>query len=300
MVRVREPRFTPEKLACALVAVCERLDLDHRGAELLRFTNNAVYKLASAPVVVRIVGSRALRHRAYKVVRVAQHFGRHDVPSVRLWAGVSGQPIEVCEHIATAWRWVPQIERKPTPSDLAGLLRQVHALPVPRGVPDWSPLYDVRGRVADAEELDRDDRRFLLERCAVVSAELESLRWPLPRGLVHGDAHLGNVLGGAAGPVLCDFDSSCVGPPEWDLVPLAVGVLRFGEPMHRYRELADAYGFDVMAWEGFPTLCAARELKLTTSVLPSLRSNPDVRSELYRRLDDLRAGRLNTRWHRYR
>jgi hypothetical protein len=64
--------------------------------------------------------------------------------------------------------------------------------------------------------------------------------------------------------------------------------------------LADAYGFDVTAWDGFSVLRAARELKLTTSVLPILRSHPQVRGELRRRLSDLRTGRSGTRWARYR
>jgi hypothetical protein len=100
--------------------------------------------------------------------------------------------------------------------------------------------------------------------------------------------------------VLCDFDSSCVGPPEWDLTPLAVGRDRFGDPPVRYRTLAAAYGFDVTSWSGFAVLRAIRELKLTTSVLPILRSRPQVRPELFRRLDDLRSGRTDARWTRYR
>src|SRR5207247_8579692 len=76
--------FTREKLAEALVAVCEVAGLDPTGADLLRMTNNAVYRLARQPVVVRIVASRTLRHRVEKVVRVATWFAEHDVPAVRL------------------------------------------------------------------------------------------------------------------------------------------------------------------------------------------------------------------------
>jgi hypothetical protein len=56
----------------------------------------------------------------------------------------------------------------------------------------------------------------------------------------------------------------------------------------------------VTSWSGFPVLRAVRELKLTTSVLPILRSHPNVREELRRRLADLREGRTGNRWHRYR
>lgn len=295
-------RFTQERLRATLAEVCAATGLDDRDARLLRFTNNAVYRLAHDPVVVRIVGSHALRHRASKVVRVAGMLAEHGVPAVRPLPGVP-QPVRVGEHVATLWETVPPAGRRPGPRALAELLRRVHDLPLDGliGVlPDWDPLDDVRRRVADAEELDGRDRAFLLGECAEVAEELAGLRFPLRRGLVHGDAHLGNVIPESAGPVLCDFDSACVGPPEWDLTPLAVGVLRFGEPRGRYRRFVRRYGFDVTDWEGFRVLRRVRELKLTTSVLPILRSHPEVRPELRRRLRDFRLGRDDARWQRFR
>ncbi|MFD6066321.1 MULTISPECIES: phosphotransferase family protein [Amycolatopsis] len=292
-------RFTPAILRDALGRTCDLLGVDPEGARLLRFTNNAVYELASAPFVVRIVGSTQLRHRVGTVVRVARHFERHDVPAIRLVPGLD-QPLPVGEHLVTVWWKVPGTGRKAKAADLAALLRRVHALEPPEGLAEWAPFAAIRARVSDAEELDDGDRRFLLERCAEVEAALANLDFPLPRGLVHGDAHTGNVIPGPDGPVLCDFDSSCVGPPEWDLTPLAVGRERFGDPPARYRVFALRYGFDVTTWSGFSVLRAIRELKLTTSVLPILRSHPSVRDELRKRLNDLRNGHTGARWNRYR
>lgn len=292
-------RFTREKLNGVLHETCALLGLDAAGATLLRFTNNAVYTLARDEVVVRIVGSRSLRHRAWRAVAVARHLARHGVPSIRLADGVT-QPVELGEHVVTVWERVRGTGRQAGPAELAELLRGVHALPPVEWIGDWAPLADVRARVADAEELAADDRRFLLRRCAEVEAALDELQFPLAGSLVHGDAHPGNVIVGPDGPVLCDFDSSCLGPPEWDLTPLAVGLERFGDPEGRYATLARVYGFDVRSWSGFAVLRAARELKLTTSVLPILRSHPSVRQEFRRRLADLRAGRTGTCWTRYR
>ncbi|WP_037308861.1 aminoglycoside phosphotransferase family protein [Amycolatopsis orientalis] len=292
-------RFTPGKLHDALRRTCELLGVDAEGARLLRFTNNAVYALASAPFVVRIVGSTQLRHRVGTVVRVARHLEVHGVPAIRLLPGIE-QPVPVGEHLVTVWWKVPSTGRKAKSADLAALLRQVHALEPPEGLAEWAPFAAVRARVSDAEELADGDRRFLLDRCAEVEAALATLDFPLPRGLIHGDAHPGNVIAGPDGPVLCDFDSSGVGPPEWDLTPLAVGLERFGDPPARYRVFAERYGFDVTTWSGFSVLRAIRELKLTTSVLPILRSHPSVRDELRKRLDDLRYGRTGARWNRYR
>jgi aminoglycoside phosphotransferase (APT) family kinase protein len=292
-------RFTSAKLREALAETCALLGLDPRGARLLRFTNNAVYALVTAPVVVRIVGSTQLRHRVHTVVRVAKHFARHGIPAIRLLDGVE-QPLHVGEHLVTVWHEVPSVGPSASPADLADLLRRVHALPPPEGLAEWAPFDAVRARVSEAEELSDGDRRFLLERCAEVEADLADLDFPLAGGFVHGDAYPGNVIPGPDGPVLCDFDSSCVGPPEWDLTPLAVGRERFGDPPSGYQEFSRAYGFDVTAWPGFSVLRAVRELKLTTSVLPILRSHPQVAAELHRRLDDLRHGRTDVRWSRYR
>jgi aminoglycoside phosphotransferase (APT) family kinase protein len=293
-----EGLFTKENLRSALSAVCASAGLDPEGARLLRFTNNAVFLLASAPVVVRIVGSVALRHRVRKVVDVARWFAEHDVPAVRLVEGVE-QPVVVGQYSATLWEEVPLTGRPPVPADLAAMLRAVHRLRPPAGLPAWDPLDDVRRRIGEADGVDDADLDFLTRRCAEVAERLAAVEYALPAGFVHGDAHLGNLIPGPAGPVLCDFDSSCVGPPEWDLTPLAVGVRRFAEPVARYAELASAYGFDVMAWPGFAVLCEVRELKLTTSVLPIMKSSPEVRPELLRRLRDFRTGDTEATWSRY-
>lgn len=296
---VTEGRFTRENLRSALADVCAQVGLDPAGARLLRFTNNAVFQLVSAPVVVRIVGSVALRHRVRKVVRVATWFAERDVPAVRLVPGVR-QPIEAGDHTATVWQAVPPHDGPPPrPADLARLLRAVHRLDPPPDLPAWDPLDDVRRRLGEAKGLPGDDLEFLRRRCDEVSRKLAEVPFALPPGFVHGDAHLGNLIPAPGGPLLCDFDSSCVGPPEWDLTPLAVGVNRFGEPLSLYAELAAGYGFDVTRWAGFPVLRELRELKLTTSVLPIMDSSPEVRPELLRRLRDFRLGDTAARWSRY-
>jgi phosphotransferase family enzyme len=300
MTSGRGRRFTVPRLAEILAEVCDAAGLDAAGATLVRYTNNAVFRLADAPVVVRIVASDALRHRVEKVVRVATWLAEHDVPAVRLFTGLS-QPVRVGDYAATVWDLVPDGGRAPRATDLARLLRRMHALPAPPfPLPAWAPLHDVRGRIGEADRLADSDRELLLSACDEVSARLDTLRFVLPRSLLHGDAHLGNLIRSPGGPVLCDFDSSCVGPPEWDLTPMAVGVVRFGDSLGRYRELARGYDFDVLSWEGFEVLRDVRELKLITSVLPILSSRPEVRPELHRRLAAFRDGDRVARWSRYR
>ncbi|MEV7970837.1 hypothetical protein AB0O34_33325, partial [Sphaerisporangium sp. NPDC088356] len=49
--------LTRENLRSLLAAVCAETGLDPTHAELIKFTNNAVFRLRTAPVVVRIAGS---------------------------------------------------------------------------------------------------------------------------------------------------------------------------------------------------------------------------------------------------
>jgi len=286
-------------IRAALVAVCAALGLDDRDGVALRCVNNAVYRFPAHAVVVKIVLTPGLSHRAAKVAAVARWLAEHGVPAVRLVEDVE-QPVRAGDHLATVWHDVPKVGPPPTGADLARLLRLVHELPAPPfELPAWEPLADVRARLADATHLEPTDRAFLERRCDEVEAALATLRYELPTGPIHGDAHLGNLIPGPDGPVLCDFDSTCIGPHEWDLMTMAVSQLRFGRPWQNYRDFVEVYGFDVTRWPGFPVLREPRELKITTGPLVTLGASSRMRDEFERRLRTLRAGELDAVWQPY-
>ena len=56
-----------------------------------------------------------------------------------------------------------------------------------------------------------------------------AMRFPLVRGLIHGDAHISNLMRAASGEiVLGDWDHVATGPGEWDLVQIHYMHRRFG------------------------------------------------------------------------
>jgi len=284
-----------DELASGLRAVCAELGLDPEGARLLRNVNNAVFRLARNPVVVRLVTLPSYVPRAELAVTAATVFAEHAVPTIRLLAGIE-QPVRVGRHVATVWQDVPPTGPRPGGADLARLLRAVHAVPAPcRGLPEWDPLTDFDNRVWDTT-MTRFDRAFLLHRSAELATAVAELQFALPTAVLHGDAHLGNVIPGPDGPVLCDFDSCSVGPPEWDLTPVAVADVRFHRPAAHQRDFIEAYGFDVRNWEGFEVLHGIRDLKLIAGVFPRVGSPPAVQVEFDRRMASLRAGRRSERW----
>jgi aminoglycoside phosphotransferase (APT) family kinase protein len=292
--------LTRDRLDGLLSAVCGRLGIRPARAELIKFTNNAVFRLHRPSVVVRIAGSAAARSRVPTVVQVARWLADHDFPAVRLLCDVE-QPLHVDGHLVTLWEQIPDAGPQPGGADLAALLRRLHTLPEPpEGLPSWEPMTEIRQRLDEPEDLSADDFLFLLSECDELDQRLAELRYVLAPGVIHGDAFLGNVIAGPKGPVLCDFDGTTIGPREWDLTPVAVGSLRMDYPVNDQRPLAEHYGFDVTQWPGFPTFRRLRELKLVTSVLPILRSNPGIRAQWEHRMRGFRVGDVTSRWQPYR
>jgi Ser/Thr protein kinase RdoA (MazF antagonist) len=156
----------------------------------------------------------------------------------------------------------------------------------------------------DAEDL----LRILGKRCDDVEEQLADISWQLPAGVIHGDAHTGNVLlrdtprRPRADPtaLLCDLDGVCHGPREWDLVPTAHGATRFGRSAADYHAFTEAYGFDITTWSGWPVLRQVRELQLVTSTINTLAGRPDVARELAHRLRSLLNDDTNVIWTRHR
>jgi len=99
--------------------------------------------------------------------------------------------------------------------------------------------------------------------------------------------------------VLCDLDSVGTGPREWDLTPPAHGATRMGRPRAAYTAFADAYGFDVTTWPGWPVLRAVRDLQMATSTFGAFHGRDDVAHQLAHRLRILLAGDDDAVWTRY-
>ncbi|GIM83490.1 hypothetical protein Sar04_12490 [Salinispora arenicola] len=107
--------------------------------------------------------------------------------------------------------------------------------------------------------------------------------------LVHGDAHVGNLLRTSNGDVVIgDFDPTCTAPWQVDLVAVPVGETRFGRHGAHAR-LALAYGYDVTQDPDWPTLREARELTMVCAAVPLLASAPGIAGEFRTRLHSIRA-----------
>ncbi|WP_262391189.1 hypothetical protein [Nocardiopsis sp. CNR-923] len=146
--------LTRDRVHDVLAALCEEAGLGAKAAddaELIKFTNNAVYRLPGAGVVVRIAGSATVAERVPVVIQAARWLAEHDAPTVRLVEDIP-QPVRIGGATATFWHLVPSTGPEPTGTDLGRILRCIHALPAPGfALPSWEPFARIRSRIADAK-----------------------------------------------------------------------------------------------------------------------------------------------------
>ena len=301
MPRVTEEGpFARQRLLATVAAACRHAGLDPTEAHLIHITVNAIFLLPRDRLVLRITAASDPAAQARHVTQIARWLASQDVPAVRL-APVS-QPllVEESRHAVTYWRYLPQEGPPLGAGDLGQPLRRLHALPLPPfPLPAWRPLHVARARIARhaAHVLTAEEHRWFTQRADDLQSELDHVDFPLARAVIHGDAYIGNLLRDeSGGPVLCDLDSMCLGPVEWDLIPELVGHRRYHRPATEYQRLVDEYGFDPRTWQGHRVLCELREYLVLTSVLPVLDSSAGIADEFRLRLDAMRRGDTAAIW----
>jgi aminoglycoside phosphotransferase (APT) family kinase protein len=288
-------RFTEPVMAAAMHRVADAIGVDSGGAQLLQLTNNAVYALPTAGLVIRIARSHRRADRVAKTVALGRWFAGIDAPTIRL-AGPTDQPVPVDELLATVWAHLPRHGERLGATDLGHALRHFHRLGTPPfPLPLWDPVKDALRRIDDAEALPDRDRQTLLDWCHHLRPSVMGLA----RGstqLIHGDAHASNLLREPTGRIVfCDFDATCLGPWQADLVAVPVGEARFG-PTGAHQRLAAAYGYDVLDYPHWPLLRAARELTMVVAAVPLLASAPGVADEFHLRLRSITDPDPGLRW----
>lgn len=281
MNEVTWPRIISSALAEAgLPPVSEK-------ARPVRVGENAIFRLPG--IIIRI--SRSGQESAAKrEVDVARWLATFDFPAVR--ALPVEHPVSIENRAVTFWEPLP--EHTPgTATDVAHLLRELHALPKPElelGVLD--PFVRLSERIKDASGfLPEDDLQWLAQREHQLRARWEHLPQGRPWSVVHGDAWTGNVarcVDGSA--VLLDLERCSFGPPEWDLVSTAIktSTVNWLDPEEYARFMKIYGGSDVSTWDGFDLMRDIRELRMT-SYFAQKSADVSMRAEAQLRIDCLRG-----------
>jgi aminoglycoside phosphotransferase (APT) family kinase protein len=115
---------------------------------------------------------------------------------------------------------------------------------------------------------------------------------------VHGDAWGGNIVTTYDGrTLLLDLERCSIGPPEWDLVSIALRLTSFGWISDaEYRSFAARYGHDVTAWAGYELLRDIRELRMALYRVQRSAEHPGEQAEATLRVESLRGLRGPRPW----
>jgi hypothetical protein len=210
----------------AAVAAATKLaaDLGLRGVtpRLLNDGSNVLVHLHPEPLVARVATMTAsvrpgVGRWLAQDISLASYLSSRGVPVARPSDDPPAGPHEVDGITVALWRYV---EHDPgaqvSPAELGSMLGSLHA--ALRSFP--GPLADGPGadfpRVLAILERERLVEPAALARLRADGERLGALVSALPAQPLHGDAHAGNVLVTADGPVWNDFEDAWVGPAAWD------------------------------------------------------------------------------------
>lgn len=237
--------WTAEDAAPLVGAAAERWGL--RGTpELLRLGTNASHRIGDA--VVRVAPAGRERDAVERELHLARFLAARGFDAVRPLD--VEQPLDVDGHWATAWAWVPHDPAAVTDGEAFGrLIRGFHdvttAYDAP--LPGWGALELIDARLGGLRRnphFSPDELALLEDVREGLVRRLDELSSSTPAGVVHGDAHPGNVLTetGTGRTVLADFDLIGRGPRAWDLAPAALHPRRYGADPTWWNAVRRGYG----------------------------------------------------------
>lgn len=279
----------------AAVEAGSRAGLDVSGARVLRVGESAVVLLPAAGVLAKVVADAAPAEEIRRELWASGWLAELGVPVSR---PARSTVLVASGCVVSLWEYMPDAGPARL-TTLAGCLRRLHAVPFPTR-PMLDPLRPFAGfqeRLASAGTLRAGDRSFLAAFRDRLGERWESAQFALPPCVIHGDAHMDNLLVSADGRVaFVDFGGVAIGPPEWDLTLTALYYECGWFTTDQYQEFAAAYGYDVRSAESWAVLRDTRMLRMTTWLAQTAKDFPERDAQLRHRIRSLEDGSAPAGW----
>jgi len=262
---------------------------------VLRVGENAAVLLPAGGVLAKVVSDVSSAEEIRWELSISQWLAQVGVPVVR---PVTITPVTANGCVVALWEYLPDAG----PADLTTLarcLRQLHAVSLPTRplLGPVRPFARFDDRLASASTLSVDDRSFLVKLRDRLAEQWDRARFHLPECVVHGDAHMDNLLKTTEGRLaFVDLEGVAIGHPEWDLTLTALYYECGWFTTSQYDEFATAYGYDVRTGESWATLRGIRMLRMTTWLAQTAADFPERETQLRHRIASLRDGSAPAGW----
>jgi hypothetical protein len=263
----------------------------------MRVHSNTVFYLPDSNAVARINSGADAERRVAASLTATRWLTRRGFPTVR---PMTGEAVVHDGLVVSFWEYEETIPASRSLAALARLLRELHSYTdVDFGLGAMpAPLRSVTQALTDnPAALGDDDRAWLGEQISECERRWKAMRFVLPAGLVHGDAHPNNLLHTRRGVLLADWDHVGHGPREWDLVQSVYFHRRFPAPGDDLDAGARAYGWDLRTWPGLDDLTGIREISGLGSYIRTASAKPSARVELAYRIKTLREHDTTAPWN---
>jgi len=298
--------WSPDATARIVETFLDRHGLAEPNVNLVRFHQNAVYRLPRHGLTVRIYGPEDGAAKARLMIAFADFLKDNDLPAVRLSARFPGQPFDIGGRQVTIWDWLNSDEPANTADGgyhaFGAALRDLHAVSGEFDYPvaDLDPLKKIRNR------LDRlaAGRRLANRHLSILEASYARTRDLAPGltqsrlgvGVLHGDALRKNAVQSGGRMHLIDFDSVCRGPLEWDIAPTLVAEKRLGLASADCDAFLTGYGIDRTAIPDIEPAMIVKQLSMTVVLCLKAGDSDAIDATIDRRLQAWKEWDFETRW----
>jgi hypothetical protein len=264
----RQAHWNPKSAQNALEAFLLSNNYNINSYSLVHFGAHAIYRDPSTTFCLKVFGGGTTIESVSSLYTLAKNLQSTGCPCIAPAFEIIPTPVEIGKCIITSWHWV---ESNPAKSisylKFGKLLKDFHvsASNYLGKVSDYSPLERIDNSFKELQIDDPEEVRLLEALQSVVqehAARYQDLEASLPKVLLHGDAHIGNVIPSDP-PLFADLDTLSSGAEQWDLVPILVALHRFGLAQSDYKDFCSGYGTDLRDTNGHESIVVLREVMQT-------------------------------------